>query len=113
MSAGSLREILAFLDDEDDDLIPVRSNNARVAGSGEFHNTGRGNQGIAGLKNTGYISGDGNGMFNRNHFGDIWNNNGYVNTGTQNIRGLVNNTGYVKGNYNGSIFYGGKPPKWM
>ncbi|KAK7412886.1 hypothetical protein VNO78_04609 [Psophocarpus tetragonolobus] len=29
------------------------------------------------------------------------------NSGTQNIKGLINNTGYVEGNGNGSIIFGG------
>lgn len=29
------------------------------------------------------------------------------NTGTQNMEGLINNTGYVQGNGNGSIVFGG------
>ncbi|CAL5184283.1 unnamed protein product [Lathyrus oleraceus] len=29
------------------------------------------------------------------------------NSGTQNMEGLINNTGYVQGNGNGSIIYGG------
>ncbi|KAG5011063.1 hypothetical protein JHK82_019700 [Glycine max] len=31
----------------------------------------------------------------------------FNNTGTQNIRGLINNTGCTKGNGNGSIVFGG------
>ncbi|KAK7387987.1 hypothetical protein VNO78_22786 [Psophocarpus tetragonolobus] len=31
----------------------------------------------------------------------------FNNTGTQNMRGLINNTGYTKGNGNGSIVFGG------
>ncbi|TKY54224.1 hypothetical protein E2542_SST18630 [Spatholobus suberectus] len=31
----------------------------------------------------------------------------FNNTGTQNMRGLINNTGYTKGNGNGSIIFGG------
>ncbi|OIW19859.1 hypothetical protein TanjilG_27225 [Lupinus angustifolius] len=31
----------------------------------------------------------------------------FNNTGTQNLRGLINNTGYTKGNGNGSIIFGG------
>ncbi|CAL0320104.1 unnamed protein product [Lupinus luteus] len=29
------------------------------------------------------------------------------NTGTHNMKGLINNTGYIKGNGNGSIIFGG------
>nr|AFK40833.1 unknown [Lotus japonicus] len=31
----------------------------------------------------------------------------FNNTGTQNLRGLINNTGYTKGNGNGSVIFGG------
>lgn len=31
----------------------------------------------------------------------------FSNTGTQNMKGLINNTGYTKGNGNGSIIFGG------
>lgn len=31
----------------------------------------------------------------------------FNNTGTQNMKGLINNTGYTKGNGNGSIVFGG------
>jgi len=31
----------------------------------------------------------------------------FNNTGTQNMKGLINNTGYTKGNGNGSIIFGG------
>ncbi|KAK7348079.1 hypothetical protein VNO80_22628 [Phaseolus coccineus] len=31
----------------------------------------------------------------------------FNNTGTQNMSGLINNTGYTKGNGNGSIVFGG------
>ena len=31
----------------------------------------------------------------------------FNNTGTQNMRGLINNIGYTKGNGNGSIIFGG------
>ncbi|CAI8583926.1 unnamed protein product [Vicia faba] len=31
----------------------------------------------------------------------------FNNKGTQNMRGLINNTGYTKGNGNGSIVFGG------
>ncbi|QCD80053.1 hypothetical protein DEO72_LG2g372 [Vigna unguiculata] len=31
----------------------------------------------------------------------------FNNTGTQNMRGLINNAGYTKGNGNGSIVFGG------
>ncbi|KAI4346182.1 hypothetical protein L6164_013260 [Bauhinia variegata] len=87
--------------DEDDD--PIRYN----ASMGSFNNTGSGTQDISGLKNTGYKSGDGNGMYNQNHFGNVMNNNGFHNSGTQHIGGLINNTGNVNGNGNGSIVYGG------
>lgn len=31
----------------------------------------------------------------------------FNNTGTQNMKGLINNSGYTKGNGNGSIIFGG------
>ncbi|KAI4344796.1 hypothetical protein L6164_011985 [Bauhinia variegata] len=100
--AGFFHNLRALgLWDEDDDKIHA---NASV---GSFNNTGRGNQSLSDSKNTGYMAGDGNGAFNRNHFGNISNNNGYHNSGTQYMRGLINNTGYTNGNGNGSVVFGG------
>ncbi|KAI4346183.1 hypothetical protein L6164_013255 [Bauhinia variegata] len=87
----------------DEDYEPVHHNES----IGSFNNTGSGQQNVSGLKNTGYMAGDGNGSHNRNHFGDVMNNSGYVNSGTQNIEGLVNNTGSVNGNGNGAMVFGG------
>ncbi|KAI4346189.1 hypothetical protein L6164_013261 [Bauhinia variegata] len=71
----------------DEDYEPVHYNES----IGSFNNTGSGQQNVSGLKNTGYMAGDGNGSHNRNHFGDVMNNNGYVNSGTQNI-GVLSTT---------------------
>ncbi|KAI4346194.1 hypothetical protein L6164_013266 [Bauhinia variegata] len=99
-----------FWEEEDE---PIHYNES----IGSFNNTGRGQQNISGLKNTGYKSGDGNGMYNRNHFGNMVNNDGFMNSGTQHIGGLINNTGQTNGNGNGSVVFGGfdssRNTKWF
>ncbi|KAI4334954.1 hypothetical protein L6164_013649 [Bauhinia variegata] len=100
--AGLFRNLrpLGIWDEDDGSVHPNAS-------AGSFNNTGRGTQKISDSKNAGYMAGDGNGAFNQNHFGNVLNNSGFHNAGTQNMMGLINNTGHTNGNGNGSVILGG------